>query len=227
MRKIDKISAAPSCLADWVVRKEKSGKAKYKEFKGTECAKEFRQVLLEEQFGLCAYTGSKIQNGTNALTEHIYPCSKVKSDLGTSYGRKAGRDLDYHNMLAALDAKSSKEETYGAHAKEDNYDELLFVSPLDIACESAFVYEENGKIKWHDDKGEYTANLLKLWHETLQRERRGAIQEYFPDPNDPYGVFPTFDEIKNISQTIMQPVNGVLPRFCFVIKAVADSYLAP
>ncbi|WP_210521329.1 hypothetical protein [Hymenobacter terricola] len=226
MRKIDKITSLPECLTKWIARKQPSGKAKYKEFKGTTCAIEFRQVLIDEQFGLCAYTGSRIENGANALTEHIYPRAWTEKELGSDYGKKADKDLDYQNMLAALNAKSSKDETYGAHAKDDDYDEQLFVSPLDIVCESAFIYEENGKIAWHDGKGEYTVNLLKLWHPTLIKERAGAIKAYFPNPEDEDFPFPSLEEIKTIAKTIMNPVDGRLAPFCFVIKAVAESYLA-
>lgn len=227
MRKIDKQGQSPKCLTDWIPRKEKSGKATYSEFKKSRGSKELRQELAQEQSELCAYTGAKLYDG-NALTEHIYPRSWTKQALGKAYGRRADKDLDYYNLIAALDYNVSESEKFGAHAKANDYDAQLFVSPLVASCEQAFTYNEFGGITGNSYEANYTMMLLRLWHPTLANERLGAIQAYFPNPDDEEFPFPTFERIKEISETIMQPdADGKLKPYCFVIKAVADSYLKP
>lgn len=69
------------------------------------------------------------------------------------------------------------------HAKGNDYDKALLISPLDKNCEKRFAYSVNGKIEPSDlsDQGaEYTIKLLALNDERLKKQEKKPCgqQEY-------------------------------------------------
>ena len=102
--------------------------------------RELRGALVEEQFGLCGYTGApvddriaKLTTATGGIgacrlpvfiphTEHLKPrriCREELISQGKRPGHDLGEDMDYHNMIAALLVNGTKQEKFGAAARED------------------------------------------------------------------------------------------------------------
>ena len=85
--------------------------------------------------------------------------------------------LEYSNLHASCQGENGDMKHCG-HAKGNDYDKALLISPLDKNCEKRFVYSVNGKIEPSDlsDQGaEYTIKLLALNDERLKKAREEAM----------------------------------------------------
>ena len=103
-----------------------------------------KNSLISEQKGLCCYCCAKIGREDSHI-EHIKPKSNRK-----------WRSLrfSFNNLLASCNGFDENGFTCG-HNKKEWYDEELFVSPLNVDCESRFTYSLDWKIMAAsaDDKG--------------------------------------------------------------------------
>jgi len=135
----------PACLQDWVdvnMAMEEPVNVSYARFP---CRKQLLGELTDEQFGLCGYTGapvdeervSGLKNSTaspasfKSHIEHLKSQAVCKQEVrtaGLTYGRVLGDDLNYHNMIAALEVKGSEDEQFGAVIKKDK---ILPILPTD------------------------------------------------------------------------------------------------
>lgn len=138
-----------------------------------------KDLLLKEQFGLCAY--SEIRPDEHDLEthiEHIRPKSRFPT-----------RTFDYHNMvvnaLSNTDLQNlPKKEYFAGHAKGRNYDEARFISPLMEECPRFFRYLSDGRIapnitlsEEEQRKAEYTIDLLNLNSQFLRNRRSIWLDE--------------------------------------------------
>src|SRR5258708_108588 len=88
-----------------------------------------QELLTREQFGLCGYTGTPVDdrisqyqpdNAGTTFRNHIehLKCQKTCRDevvtRGEEYGRIVADDLDYQNMIAALEVRGAEVEHFGA-----------------------------------------------------------------------------------------------------------------
>jgi len=121
--------------------------------------------LINEQFGLCAYSEIELnklnKDSYDAHIEHVKP--KVKCPE---------RIFDYFNIVAsALHSNSLKKittpECFAGHAKGGKYDQNLFLSPLARSSAKYFIYLSDGRVVPSnnlDDDGvkmaKYTINCL-------------------------------------------------------------------
>jgi uncharacterized protein (TIGR02646 family) len=117
-----------------------------------------RTALVHEQYYLCAYCMRRI-DPENSHIEHIKPQSKFPKD-----------SLKYENMLLCCNTKN----TCG-HSKKDWWDSEMYVSPLDITCESEFAYIADGTIRARSPKGMKMVEILNLNAYRLKMERKKAI----------------------------------------------------
>jgi uncharacterized protein (TIGR02646 family) len=183
--------------------------------------------LLEEQGFLCCYSGILIERDSSHI-EHLKPQSLCK---------KEGKyeDVSYFNLLAAYPGqdyenedtsqrrtKKSKKCPFGAHAKDDCYDPIKFVSPLDEGCEARFRFSEFGEIdaaNSQDAAALETIRCLVLNHNRLIELRREAIDEVLFSPDMELDEF----ELRSIANGgySVKDEEGKLPKFCFVIEQVA------
>lgn len=125
--------------------------------------------LVEEQGGICAYTGHRISEAACHI-EHL----KAQTHC------QRGEDVDYRNMVACWPAPNTGEARYGAHQKKDWPDPQHsgeFVSPLSPGCEQRFMFRINGKIRVLDGDAAASTTVcrLKLGHKTLDAHRMEAI----------------------------------------------------
>ena len=167
-----------------------------------------KQRLLEEQGGLCCYTGMRV-NSENSHIEHFKPQS----------ARIEYEDVNYRNLLAAYSG-ISKRCQFGAHAKDDWYDENLLVSPLHQSCETKFRFKQSGKIAPSDNEDAAaveTIRRLRLDDQSLEENRQSAIDEalFRPEQGDA--------QLQMLIQRLYdRDKSGQFSIFCFVIKSVAQ-----
>src|SRR5262245_45509034 len=133
--------------------------------------RETRRALVDEQGGLCAYTGRRIDEGSCHI-EH--PKAQVHC--------MNGEDASFSNMLACVPAPNAPALPYGAHktgAWPDAAEEALFVSPLRPGREERFSFTLNGEIRASDPTDAAamkTIDRLGLNHTLLQQFRKAAIE---------------------------------------------------
>lgn len=132
-----------------------------KSIQGRQARQDLRNFLLQSQFGLCAYCCRRI-GIEDSLNEHIKPQAKYPKQT-----------MDYENIIVSCRSEGST-PTCGSN-KANEYDEALFVSPLE-ECEGHFIFYPNGQIEGIGERGQYTCDLLNLNVYELQRARRAQYK---------------------------------------------------
>lgn len=233
MRKIAKDNT-PECLQDFIDQQlaihPEPINLTYRDFPHKSA---LREVLTSEQYGLCGYTGTPIDARLAPLQptavdfsfsnhiEHL-KCQKACRDeviaRGDELGRVVADDLNYQNMIAALEVRGAAVEHFGAVAKADRTLDLL---PTMDGCEAHFVFREgDGGVDGPDDLGINSISVLKLNHETLKGWRISVLSTWL----DPL-VVQTRDDFLEVIRSVTIPVNERLPEFAYVIESVAKEYV--
>ena len=173
-----------------------------------------RERLLHEQGGLCCYTGIRV-NLQNSHIEHFKP-QKLCTDH---------EDVAYTNLLAAYPGSSAKRCPFGAHAKDDWYDEQLLVSPFHQRCESQFLFKPSGAVDSSDKRDAAalkTIQRLRLNHPSLKEIRQHAIDEALSPGNRRLSKAQLQRLIEGLYS---RNTNGQFPALCFAIKGAAQDLL--
>lgn len=236
MRKIIKQAETPECLAEFIkITREGEDPVVnlcYDEFKNPR-KKKLLEILTDEQFGLCGYTGAPVDKRIINLQlpaegvllsnhiEHLKcqeTCKAELADLGLIHGRDLCDDLSYFNMISALEIRGSADERFGAVFKDNNE---LAIWPTHDGCESRFRFREvDGEVEGLDEEAVSSIGVLKLNHDTLVGWRKAAI-DTFLDP----AVVSTREDFEAVLDAVDSPRNGRLPEFSFSIASVARQYL--
>jgi uncharacterized protein (TIGR02646 family) len=207
----------PHELIAWVRAKAHDEEAKHIHWTYDDMPSEVRQAvktsLVQEQGGLCCYTGRRISPETSHI-EHMKPQEACVNH----------EDTDYENLLAAHPASDAPRKCpYGAHEKGNWYDHYQFVHPRRRDCEQRFRYRDNGRIGAisPDDVGAVeTIQRLRLDHYELQRMREQVIYEalYADHLGEAQArrLLAAMDE---------RGRDGNFRPFCFVIKQACERYL--
>jgi uncharacterized protein (TIGR02646 family) len=220
MRFIVKPADPPDSIREWLVVQLQVGlNLDYRNFNDKPA---LRRELIEEQYGLCAYTGTPIDERLvgyddanlvfQAHIEHVKPRSVCEAELiarGGQYGRELCEDMDHRNLVAALEVKRkrpARSEMFGAAAHRDA---VLPVTPLQPECEERFQFDENGGIRGLDKPARTTIDMLKLDHATLIAWRPGAIAGFFPTD-----LALTRGELERLVDRLSQPTAGRSPLAC-------------
>ncbi|PJJ96217.1 hypothetical protein CO611_09960 [Lysobacteraceae bacterium NML03-0222] len=194
---------------------------------------ELRDTLTREQYGICGYTGapvddriSKLQSNSSSVSfknhiEHL-KCQKIcRIEIeaqGKEFGRVVADDLNYQNMIVALEVCGAAVERFGAVVKAD---QELPVLPTMEGCEKHFVFREaDGSVEGADESGISSVAVLKLDHETLKGWRLSALSVWL-DPD----VIQTREDFIEVIQAVTTPVDERLPEFAYVIESVARSHI--
>ena len=233
MRRIAKLNV-PECLQEFIDRQlaiqPEPVNLTYRDFPRKA---DLREALTREQYGLCGYTGTPVDDRIRqfqpdavdfSFSNHIehLKCQKTcRTEVmarGDEYGRVVADDLNYRNMIAALEVRGATVEQFGAVAKADQTLDLL---PTMDACEEHFVFREgDGGVDGADDPGINSISVLKLNHETLKGWRISALSTWL----DPL-VVRTRDDFLEVIRAVTTPVDESLPEFAYVIEAVAKGYI--
>ncbi len=131
-----------------------------------------KQRLLQEQGCLCCYTGLRIDENKSHI-EHFKPQTLCVEH----------EDVDYRNLMAAYPNEQHERQygpcKFGAHRKDNWYDQALLISPLHGDCESHFKFDVFGKIsptRGEDSAAVETIHRLGLADSSLTELRRQAIE---------------------------------------------------
>ena len=108
--------------------------------------------------------------------------------------------MDYDNIVSCCDKR--EDDSTCSHHKGNEYDERLFVSPLNEECESHFQYAPNGQVFSSSKEGQYTIDLLNLNSYKLQRARAAHIKncKAYNNPELVMNLFIKPDEDDNVKR---------------------------
>lgn len=232
MRWIDKTGPPPTALEEYLEIQRPTGvNLDYDSFTRKP---QLRRELTAQQFGLCALTGTAVDDRLGTLAAdghvttksgghlkikahnaHLKPQKLCKQEMIARRevpGHAVGEDMDYRNIVAAILVEGAPDERFGAAAQEDK---LLRLKPTDQGCETRFYFDSNGDVRGVDADASDTVDILKLDHRTLSGWRRETIDvftdpEFIRSPADWDAIIAAMDT----------PVNGQLPPYCFAIKQV-------
>ncbi len=172
-------------------------------------------ALLAEQGWLCAYTGMRIEANSSHI-EHVKPqqhCQAIET-------------VTYTNLVACYPAPNPSQPTpYGAEQKSNwppPAEAHLFVSPLDGACETRFIYTLKGKITANNEDlaAKTTIAKLGLDHGELEAYRQAAIQGTLGKENS----LPLKAAKQRLKQ-VKAPTSGKLDPFCFVLVQALEKHI--
>jgi uncharacterized protein (TIGR02646 family) len=189
---------------------------------------EIKNALVEEQGGLCAYTGIEIELDSCHI-EHLRPRACWDD----------GSEVEYTNMVACFPrSPGDHSENFGATAKdrrsnwpctEEEWNQ--FITPLDDRCEHCFVYKTDGSISADDDNqsAEETIRQLRLHDSELEDRRKQAVDgflERFSDM-DRDALRPAIKKkVEQLEGQYRRRQPGRLSPFIFVIaKAIRHHFL--
>jgi hypothetical protein len=241
MRWIDKSGPAPNALTSYISAQqalEPPVGLSYNDYPGR---RDLRDALVAEQFGLCAFTGVPIdkrdsgpklttsskkgQVGFSVHNAHLKPrcvCERELVAAGKSPGRDLGEDMDYKNIVAALEVKGTDSEKFGPSVAGEWWEPGNCVLPTHQNCETDLRYDDGGGIHGNNAAAVQTINKLKLGHGILSSWRREALRAFL-DPANP--SHHTATHLQAVVTAMSQPRTGRLPDYSFVIKNVAESLL--
>jgi uncharacterized protein (TIGR02646 family) len=122
----------PQRFSEWKKEQQETPNYRYGNLQNPE-KKELHQSLLQEQGHICCYCQIRIEL-SNSHIEHLKPQSSHPND-----------DLEYGNLLASCQGENegSRKPEHCGHKRGN---ELLSITPLDIDCEDAFLYTDDGQI---------------------------------------------------------------------------------
>lgn len=194
--------------------------------------------LITQQHGLFAYTGAPIdhrigevkdpdeQLAFRAHNEHLKPQSVCRAELeaaGGVYGVDLGEDMAPSNIVAALlvsGAGNGKIDEHGLFGAAKRKNDPVPVYPTDPACETKFLFDENGGIyarQQNDADAQQVISVLKLDHYTLETWRREAITGFVDDLPE--------NELRTLRDRIRNPGAQPLPEYSFVLLQIIEGKL--
>jgi uncharacterized protein (TIGR02646 family) len=169
--------------------------------------------LLEEQGYICCYCNRSLENNHHTIIEHYYPKGRAEHRHNV---------FDYDNLLVCCDGGEREvvkpRKTHCGLKKGDVVPEAWFVSPFNPNCETAFTFNEQGKISAQDENARRTIALLGLDAPSLEKLREAAINTYIFDILEDH--LDTESEIKRL----LEKQNGRFEPFCIAIIDVLKNY---
>lgn len=173
------------------------------------------QRLLEEQGCLCCYCGRRVDPASSHI-EHFRPQTPFDQ-----------YQLAYDNLFASCQRETQPgEPLHCGKLKNDWFDPLLLISPLQPDCETRFRFTADGGI--HPAQVAYTAATETREHlglniSKLQRLRAGAIDAVI---NDLPSL--TDEDLRRLTVALMQrDAAGKFPEFCLPVVFVLRGLLPP
>lgn len=165
MKFISKLSP-PTEFTNWLALKNDDWEPTYKDMPA-DIKVPLQAALMHEQGYICCYCEQRITPNSSHI-EHLKPQEKASESA-----------LDYANLLCSCQRRmTTGEPLHCAKAKDNWYDPILLISPLDATCEQKFTYTSDGRIKpadQTDNAAIVTISKLKLDLDKLNRLRKAAI----------------------------------------------------
>ena len=197
----------------------------YEELRRSRCIDDVEESLFQEQGGICAYTGHRLQYEKGNPTFHV---EHIVPQTHCNYGG----DADCQNMLACWPRPNCGfEPSYGAKRK-DNWpspaQQNMFVSPLSSSCTSRFVFNWKGEMKpalSTDIEANATITQLGLNHDDIKEIRHKEIQGFLHPASKRITLAQArklLNQIKRDSVDLDRGLNVQLKPFCFVIEQALE-----
>jgi uncharacterized protein (TIGR02646 family) len=182
---------------------------------------QIKHALIEEQRGLCAYTGIGI-NANRSHIEHLLPQTQC---------RRGQEDVAYANMVACYPGTNSTYVPFGALLKANwpsREEQHLFVSPRSAGCERRFTFSLRGRISaaGHDEAAAETIKRLGLDNRRLEALRNEAIDATL----NRKGGNPTLLDLASARRRLTsledaESAGGKLEPFCFALKQALRKHI--
>lgn len=170
MIKINKIVAEPFVF--------KKAKQKYKTYDDlyNNDKDPLKEVLIKEQFYLCAYCMERIRMENSSIEHHFPRHPKTPEGIDNS--------LDYHNLLAVcISSKTFPEKRKYCEARRGNTE--LRINPMQQDHIDTIYYDRTGRI--HSTNGVFDKDInetLNLNCDYLLRNRKAALSGTIKMMND-------------------------------------------
>ncbi|MFA8298627.1 MAG: retron system putative HNH endonuclease [Hyphomicrobiales bacterium] len=160
-------------------KKEKLDKNASYDDLGRKIKKLLREHLKAEQGEICCYCERRLHtkddNSKDYHNEHIKPKDReLYPHLAT----------DYYNIVCSCQGNLKKAEiSHCGKAKDNWYDEQLFVSPLSKDCESKFRYNDGGEVFAVDGNkaAKTTIEKLNLNCDKLIEMRKMVLKVFYEE----------------------------------------------
>lgn len=180
--------------------------------------------LLEEQRGLCAYTGLRI--GRNGMhVEHRFPQKADHTQPLTPDDRR--ESVEYQNLFACHPAPNAGHPGFGALQKGNwpaRQERHRFVHPLLDGCGRRFRFNRDGTVvpkSLGDDAARETIDRLGLNHRILVEMRKSAISKTVRNRANS-------DLRRRLRELRQQEMGtGPLDQFSFVLIRFLEEPIAP
>ena len=208
MRWIQKQPGQPPCIEDFVAVQtaarppEPDGWQQFRiDYGSFTRGPELLRLLIDEQRGLCAYTGAAVdaerlatRRPRNAIPprhdywfkahiEHLKSQQQCRAELsagGGMVGRDRGEDISYHNVVTAIEVGGTRAEHFGASVRGDS---PVPIWPTTQASETSFEFFLDGTIRGRASLAADTVAVLRLDHPTLNDWRAKEIDDWFALPD--------------------------------------------
>ncbi len=200
----------PDSFRDWKSTADENWQPTYDALQNPE-KRDLHRALLNEQGFVCCYCGRSIDLGDSHI-EHFRPQEK-REDLA----------LDFSNLhCSCIRGNMPGIPLHCGHRKGSNFDEDLYVSPIEAGCEQRFRYTLVGEVLALDARAAYMTTLLGLDIEFLRNRRKDAMEGVF---DDDFLTSATHQELTAIRDRFRQVDQGVLPSFGHVLARYAEQLL--
>jgi len=183
--------------------------------------KQLKQALIDEQGGLCAYTGIRIDADRSHI-EHLIPQAHCEQGVG---------DVAYLNMVACYPSPDEGHVPFGAVFKKNwpaPAEQHLFVSPRTLNCEARFTFSLGGVISASatDPAASKTIAKLGLDNKKLTGMRKAAIDATLGiDRRNSLRLDVANARRRLRSLEEADSGDGPLEPFCFVLKQALAKHL--
>lgn len=180
-----------------------------------------KQLLYDEQGGICCYCGMKLEYPFNPQfrVEHVKPRDSHRELVGEYENLLLSCRATKEELEIRRHAPNSKERRKHFHCDEAKGAEEITYSPLTPDCESAFIYGIDGSITGIDDAANKDIEILGLGCGYLKRRRSEAISAWFDDN------ISSEDLLKCKNAIMSRDKDNRLAEFCFVISNVIEQFL--
>lgn len=146
----------------------------------SECKAAIQLSLLKEQGYICCFCGCRIASCKDGRELCIF--QRPSSDFGriahlVPQSKDKSKDVDYLNMCYSCAASYESPRVENEHCDRWQGNKELYITPLDKECSTAFIFDEDGKIKSAEENELYekTIQNLNLNCTRLVNKRKAVI----------------------------------------------------
>ncbi len=211
MRRVFKASE-PEAFTAWKALANDDWQPGYGDLQNPE-KRSLHDALLNEQGGMCCYCG-RIIALTDSHIEHFRP-QEAREVLS----------LDYNNLHASCIRETEPgSPLHCGHAKGNDFDENLAISPTDEGCEQRFKYSAQDGAIFSEDRNDesalYMIKLLKLDIKFLSDRRKEVLKRVF---DNEFLLSASHEDLEKLASAYRQPnVEGQFTDFAHVLSRYAE-----